>query len=185
MEFLFAIRLGGEEREILEVKATSKSEFFAFPVYARHPALLKDVTGRDAHPSVDLHISKHRSGERHLTAKLAGRHLRALKSGRIPESITKLQPPTSLRGVELLTHMPLLKGQFSDLPLVDRKKHSPILLDADSSHFRDDFLAVRAYLVEPGKEREIPAPTNLGPHVRHIEKRVTPWLAVEVYQERV
>jgi hypothetical protein len=177
LEFVFAIQLAGEVREILVVKATAKHEFFAFPVYSRVPALLKNVTGRNAVPAIDVHASKHSSGERHLRVKLGGKRLA------IPQNVAWLQSPT-LRGVELLVHMPLFKYQFRDLPVVGTNKGKSILLDADSTRFRDDFIAIRAYLVEPGKDREIPTPEDVAHSIRHIEKSTTPWVAVELYQER-
>jgi hypothetical protein len=177
LEFVFAIQLAGEVREILVVKATAKGEFFAFPVYSRVPDLLKNTTGRDAVPAVDVHASKHSSGERHLSVKLGGNRLP------ISQSVAKLQSPSKLLGVELLVHMPLLKNQFQDLPVVGTNQGKPILLDADSAQFGDDFIAVRAYLVEPGKDHEIPTPED-GVSVRHIERSTMPWVAVELYQER-
>jgi hypothetical protein len=178
VEFVFAIQLLGDVREILVVKATTKGEFFAFPVYSRVPALLKNITGRDAVPAVDLHASKHSSGERHLRVKLGGKRIP------MPQSVARLQSSTGFRGVELLVHMPLLKDQFRDLPVVGTNKGKPILLDADSAHFRDDFIAVRAYLVEPGKDPEIPTPKDVAHSFRHIEKSTMPWVAIELYQER-
>jgi len=176
VEFVFAVRLAGEVREILVVKATTKGEFFAFPVYSRMPELLKLVTGRNAFPPVDVHVSKHLSGEWHLTAKLGGKRLAT------SQSVRKLQPPCQLSGVELLIHMPLLKGQFWELPSVGSNRGKHILLDADSAQFTDDFLAIRAYLVEPGKELEIPIPNDVNHYVRHIAKDTVPWIAVDLCQ---
>lgn len=178
-EFVFAIQFRSLVREISVVKATPKGEFFAFTPYARVPNMVKGVTHRDAHPSVDIHMSKHRSGERHLTVKLGG------KRHPLPESKVELQPTTTFSGVELLSHSPLLKGQFLDLPPLGTNRGKVVLLDTDSAGFRDDFLAVRVYLVEPGRDHEIPTPTDVGPCVRHIETSITPWVVVEVYQERM
>jgi hypothetical protein len=176
LEFVFTVQLAGEVREILVVKATANGEFFAFPVYSRIPKLLKHVTGRDASPPVDVHASKHFSGEWHLRAKLGGERLA------IPHSFAKLQPACQLSGVELLIHMPLLKSQFWDLPVAGSNRGKPILVDAESEGFTDDFLAIRAFLVEPGKELEIPIPKDVTHYVRHIEKGTVPWIAVDLCQ---
>lgn len=109
-ELVFAIRLLGEVREILVIRATLKGDFFAFPPYARIPHMLKHATGREAGPPVDVHVSKHRSGERHFRWKLGRNRIP------MPETVEKLQPTTQFSGAELLIHMPLFKGQFSDLP---------------------------------------------------------------------
>lgn len=174
-EFVFSIRLFGEAREILVVKATSKGDFFAFPPYARVPHLLKHATGRAAGPPVDIHVSRHRSGERHFRWKLGSNRIP------MPETIVKLQPTSQFSGTELLIQMPLFKGQFPDLPVSGTNRGAPVVLDLLG--FRDDFLAVRAYLAAPARANDIPKPLNVGPYVQHIEKRVTPWVVVEVFQE--
>ncbi len=101
-----------------------------------------------------------------------------------PESEVKLQPTSNFLGVELISHNPLFKGQLADLPPLGTNNGKIVQLDADSAGFRHDFLAVRVHLVEPNKEHEIPTPMDVGPRIVHIEKRVTPWIAVEVFQEK-
>lgn len=80
--------------------------------------------------------------------------------------------------------MPLFKNQFWDLPVLGTNKGKLILLDADSARFRDDFIAIRAYLVEPGKDHEIPTPEDVAHSVRYIERSTMPWVAVELHQGR-
>lgn len=174
-EFVFAVRLFGEEREILVLKVTFKGDFIAFPPYARVPHLLNHAIGREAGPPVDIHVSKHRSGERHLRWKIGEKPIPT------PETIVKLQPTAEFSGIELLIQMPLLKGQFSALPVLGTNRGTAVVLDAVG--FRDDFLAVRAHLVAPTHMNQIPKPAHVGPYAQHIEKSVTPWVAVEVYQE--
>ena len=85
----------------------------------------------------------------------------------------------------MFCQMEFFKGQFSDLPVCGTNKGKPVVLDGDSAGFRDDFTAVRAYLVAPGKQGEIPSPPNVGPYVRYIEKSFAPWVVVEVFQEAI
>jgi hypothetical protein len=56
--FVIAAKFMGEIREIVGFKINEKDEFFAFPPYARIPE------------SVDLHSSKHLSGERHFKCRV-------------------------------------------------------------------------------------------------------------------
>ena len=183
-EFVFAIRFGGEVRELIGLKITPKGDIYAFPPYARAPEayahLLRKHYGykRAPVPPVDVHMSKHRSGVRHLSVRFGE------KRHPTPESKVKLQPTSNFLGVELVFCLFLVKGQFPDLPPLGTNRGEIVQLDADSAGFRDDFLAVRVYVVEPNKEHEIPAPMDVGPHVAHIEKKVRPWVAVEVFQEK-
>jgi hypothetical protein len=58
-----------------------------------------------------------------------------------------------------------------------------ILLDADRANFRDDYIIIRVYLVEPGAEDRVPIFPDTGPRILHMVKQTAPWLAVEVYQQ--
>jgi hypothetical protein len=166
-EWVIAIRFAGEIRELIGLKTTANGDIYAFPPLARVPV-----------PPVNVHMSKHRSGERHLSVRLKG------KRHPTPETKAKLQPTSNFSGVELLSHNPLFKGQFPNLPPLGTNRGKIVQLDADLAGFRDDFLAVRVYLVEPNKEHEIPAPMDVAPHILHIEKSVSTWVAVEVFQEK-
>src|SRR5713226_7926741 len=183
-EIVIAITFGGEARELIRLKTTRKGDIYVFPPYARAPEayahLLREHYGytRAPVPPVDLHMSKHRLGERHLTVRVKGRRHPT------PETVTKLQPTSNFSGVELLSNGGVLNGQFPDLPPLGTNRGEIVQLDADSAGFRDDFVAVRVHLVEPNKEREIPTPMDVGPRIVHIEKCVTPWVAVEVFQEK-
>lgn len=168
VEFVFAIQFAGQEREVLLVKE-SGGDVICFPPYA------KGRSPKDF--GIDVHVSKHRSGERHLRWKLNRERIPT------PETIVKLQPTSRFSGAELLIHMPLLKGQFPGLLPAGTNSGKLVLLDADSAGFSDDFLAVRAFLVEPGKQDEIKPPTCVGPCIRHIERSITPWIVVEVFQQ--
>ena len=184
LEFVFAIRFGGEVRELVGVKIVPKGDVYAFPPYARNPeAYARLFRKHDGYtkaiiPPVDVHMSKHRSGERHLTVRVDG------KRHPTPETATKLQSTSNFLGVELLMPMPVFNGQFLDLPPIGTNRGEVVNLDADSAGFREGFFAVRVYLVEPNKEHDIPTPMNVGPRIVQIEKRVTPWVAVEVFQEK-
>ncbi len=164
---MIAIRFGVEVRELVGVKTTPKGDIYVFPPYARTPI-----------PLVDVHMSKHASGERHLRVRFNG------KCHPTPETKMKLQPASNFSGVELVSHNPLFKGQFPILPPLGSNRGKIVELDANSAGFRDDFLAIRVYLVEPNKEHEIPTPIDVGPRIVHIEKGVRPWVAVEVFQEK-
>jgi len=67
--FCIALRHLGAEREVLVVKEREQ-EFFAFPPYAKKPL-----------GSFDVHMSWHKSGERHFTVRLltatSGKNTRA------------------------------------------------------------------------------------------------------------
>lgn len=165
-EFVFALKFRAAVREISVVKVTSSGDYYVFTPYARLDT-----------PPVDVHMSKHRRGERHLSVRFEG--------GKHHFSRIKLQPTSSLSGVELVTHMPLFKDRFSELPPAGSNKGKVILLDADSADFRDDFLAFRVHLAQPDKEHEISMPPDVGPYLRYIEKSCTPWVVVEVFQEKI
>ncbi len=101
-EIVIAIRFWGEVRELIGLKTTRKGDTYVFPPYARRPEIYDHLL-RERHgykkapfPTVDLHMSKHHSGERHLRVRLGkNRHP-------TPETVTKLQPSSSFSGVELL-----------------------------------------------------------------------------------
>src|SRR5229473_3562782 len=115
-EIVIAIRFGGEVRELIGIKTTPKGDTYVFPPYARareaYAHLLRERHGykRAPFPPVDVHMSKHHSGARHLRVRL-GR-----KDHPTPESEVKLQPTSNFLGVELISHNPLFKGQLADLP---------------------------------------------------------------------
>lgn len=109
-EFVFAIRLFGEPREFLVVKATPRGDYFAFLPYSRIPKLPRGHSSQ-AGPHADIHFSKHRSDERHLRWKLGDVHIRTR------ETVVRLQPTGCFSGVELLIHASMMKGQFSELPV--------------------------------------------------------------------
>jgi hypothetical protein len=163
--FVVAAKFLGEIREIVGFKINKKGEFFAFPPYARVPE------------SVDLHGSKHLSGERHFKCRVGK------KRQPMPETKVQLQPLSNFSGVEPLMSMSSLKGQFSNSRLVGTNKGEVVSLDLDSADFSDDIFFIKIYLVEPHKEDLVPAPINAGPRILHLIKKVTPWIAVDIFHE--
>ena len=99
------------------------------------------------------------------------------------ETKVQLQPLPNFSGIEPLMSMLSPKGQFSNSRLVGTNKGEVISLDLDSADFKDDIFFIRIYLVEPHKEELVPAPINAGPRILHLIKKVTPWIAVDVFQE--
>lgn len=154
-----------EIREIAGFKIKKKGDFFSFLPYAR-------IRG-----SVDLHSSKHFSGERHFKCRVGE------KWQPMPETKVQLQPLSNFSGIEPLMSMSCPKGQFSNLRLVGTNEGEVISLDLDSADFKDDIFFIKIYLVEPYKEDLVPAPINVGPRVLRLIKKVTPWIAVDVFQE--
>src|SRR5260370_24531445 len=75
-EIVIAIRFGGEVRELIGLKSRRKGDTYVFPPYASAPEayahLLRERHGykRAPLPPVDLHMSKHHSGEHHLRVRL-------------------------------------------------------------------------------------------------------------------
>lgn len=163
--FVVAAKFLGEIREIVGFKINEKGEFFTFPPYARVPG------------SIDLHSSKHLSGERHFKCRVEKTRQP------MPETRVQLQPLSNFSGVEPLMSMSSLKGQFSNSRLVGTNKGEVISLDLDSADFNDDIFFIKIYLVEPHKEDLVSAPINAGPRILHLIKKVTPWIAVDVFQE--
>ena len=128
-------------------------------------------------------MSWHESGERHAVARYYdGRvwqeNLRARE-----ESIVVLEPPARVTGAVLLFHSGVFPVQFRDLPPIGTNAGDRIVLHADGSSFRDDFIAVKVHLVEPEAERRIEVSQNTGPRILHLVKATTPWIAVEVFQQ--
>jgi hypothetical protein len=167
---VFALRHLGVEREFLVIKAGRN--FYLFPPYA------KKTIG-----SVDVHISWHESGERHFVARLNGRQ----GTGTRPESIVKLCPPSELKGVVELYHSGNMnRDDFINSFPVGTNQGQVVLLDSTAAGFRDDdFIVIRVYGVSPGAEKQIPTFPDTGPRILYFVKQTTPWLAVEVYQERM
>ncbi len=166
-EYVFAVRLGGQDREIAGLKVSPRGDYYAFVPYARL-----------AEAPADIHSSYHASGKFHFRVRRRG------KIHAMPETEMQLQPISVFSGVKLLLGSDVSKGGFLDLPCLGSNNGKVVLLDGDSAGFRDDVFFIRVYLVEPDHEREIPTPADLGPFVRHMEKSITPWVAIEAYQQQ-
>ncbi len=95
-----------------------------------------------------------------------------------------LAPPSVLKGVGQLYHSGIFPFQFPDLFPAGTNKGHLVLLDAESAKFRDDFIVIRAYLVEPGAENCIPIYPDTGPRILRLVQQTVPWLAVEMYHQR-
>ena len=136
----FALRHLRAEREILVLKVKGQN-FYTFPPYAKRP--LGDL---------DSHMSWHESGERHAVVRFRnGRVWREAERTR-KESTVKLQRPDAFKGVGPLFHSGVTPFQFLELPRVGTNPGYSIVLDTEASNFRDDFIVIRVYLVEPGAE---------------------------------
>jgi hypothetical protein len=85
----------------------------------------------------------------------------------LEKSRVNLGAPANLKGVADLYHSGIFLHQFLDFPLVGTNLGCSLVLDADSATFRDDFIAIRVYLVEASREDQIPRP----------------WIAFDVYQQ--
>lgn len=167
----FALRLFGVEREILVVKANGQN-FYAFPPYAKKPF-----------GSFDCHISWHASGERHAVMSVVNGRKRKKDARMQRDSTVNLGSPVSIRGAGLLCHSPVFRGKFLEGLPVGTNEGRSIVLDADVAKFRNDFMVIRAYLVEPGATDSVPISPGTGPRVLQFVQETNPWLAVEVYQE--
>jgi hypothetical protein len=159
-------------------------EFYAF--LSPGPASIAEI---------ETHVSYHRSGKRHMVAKrLVGEEWRedrwlyhghgSAKTMR-QQTATALQPPATLRGAEQLFHCGTLYGTFHKLAPVGTNAGELVILDAESAGFRDDFTITRAFLVQPGREDAVPIAADTGPRIIHFVKRITPWVAVDVFQQKV
>jgi hypothetical protein len=124
-------------------------------------------------------MSWHESGERHAVSSYNGRKDEKTRK----ESVVKMQPPATLKGAGPLFHTGVFPCQFPSLPPVGTNKGESVVLDADAASFRDDFIVVKVYLVEPGAEDCIPISPDTERRILYLMKRTTPWLAVEVFQQ--
>ncbi len=166
-----ALRHLGTEREIVVLKETEQ-EFFAFPPYEKRPL-----------GSFDVHMSWHKSGERHFVASLFnGQKWKKHKSIQ-EKSRVNLGAPANLKGVADLYHFGIFLHQFLDFPPVGANPGGSLVLDADNANFRDDFIAIRVYLVEAGREDQIPTYQATGPRIFHLVKNTRPWIAIDVFQQ--
>ena len=163
----------GIEREIAVLKAKGYN-FHLFPPYAKKPF-----------GSVDVHMSWHESGKRHATVRLNGRQ-DSQEAEFQKNSIVKLCPPSELKGVVELYHSGIMNlDEFTNSFPIGTNGGQVALLDATAAGFRDAFIVIRVYAVSPGTENQIPIFPGTGPRILHLVKQTIPWLAVEVYQERM
>jgi hypothetical protein len=170
--FRFALLYMGAEREILVLKV-EQEEFLAFPPYAKNPI-----------GPFDVHMTWHRSGERHFTARrYSGRKWRTHKETQRKSAIN-LGPPAELKGIAPLYHSGVFRGKSLESFPVGTNPGYSILLDADRANFREDFICIRAYLVEAGTDDRIPIFPDTGPRILYLVNDTTPWLAVEVCQQK-
>jgi len=169
--FCIALRHLGAEREVLVVKEREQ-EFFAFPPYAKKPL-----------GSFDVHMSWHKSGERHFTVRLFNGHKWKKHKSTQEKSRVNLGAPANLKGVGDLYRSGIFLHQFLDYPPVGTNLGSSLVLDAESANFRDDFIAIRVYLVEAGREDQIPTYPATGPRILHLVRNTRPWIAIDVFQQ--
>lgn len=162
--FVVTGQYGNDIREIAVLKVSRKGEFFAFTPYARVSSL-------------DVHTSKHLSGERHLRVRLGENRQPT------PETEMQLQPLATFSGVELLMGMSAFAGQFSNLNPSGTNRGEVIPFDLNTAQFRDDAFFVRIYLVEHPTEQQIPVPPNVGPRVIRFIRKTKPAIAIELFQE--
>ncbi len=168
--WVVAMRLGGEARKLFKLHITKTGDYYIALLHSNPP---------DGFSRLDRHMSYHQDGRRHLTVKAGGK-----KHPGTAKTVAMRQPTSDLKGVEaLLPGAPLFKWQFSTLEPLSEGDDNLILLDADTAGFRDDYLLLRAFLVEPHQEHLIPTPPDVGPRVLYIERSVKPWIVVEAFQE--
>jgi hypothetical protein len=166
-----ALRHLGAEREVVVLKE-KENNFYAFPPYAKKPL-----------GNSDSHMSWHKSGERHAVSRICSGRKWTKDARAQAESTVRMKPPSELKGVAPLYHSGIFLDGFLELPQVGTNAGHSILLDADRANFRDDYIIIRVYLVEPGAEDRVPIFPDTGPRILHMVKQTAPWLAVEVYQQ--
>jgi hypothetical protein len=171
LTFCFALRHLGTEREIVVLKVKGNN-FYAFPPYAKKPF-----------GNVDGHMSWHASGERHAVFRIRRLCGWDMDKRMQKKSTVKMSAPPMLKGVGALYHSGIFYSQFHDLQPVGSNKGISVVLNAERANFRDDFVGIRVYLVEPGAEASIPIFPGTGPRILHLVKQTTTWMAVEVYQQ--
>ena len=169
MRFVVAIRFQGKAKRVFDIRRSENGGFYANLLHASPPPGL---------PPLDRHMSYHSSGERHLRVK---------GKGVVPIKVVPLQLPRPplIRGVQQLLKTGLFLGQFANLKPLRQRHDRVIVLDADDAGFREGAIFLNVFLVEPWQEDQIPMPVNAGPRIVHIDKRTTPWFAIEVFQQEL
>lgn len=181
----FALRHLGDVRELLILKVKGNN-FYLF---------LASAIDRP----IDVHITWHESGQSHVYYKINSKRgqpppgrwvsYTATPDGNQPprevEGFRTKQNrvrPSELKKVGRLLQSGLCLGQFPELPPVKTHEGESVVLDAEAANFTDDFIAANVYLVEPGAEDRIPIFPCIAARLLHLDKRTTPWLAVELFQ---
>ena len=100
------------------------------------------------------------------------------------KSKINLGPPANLQGVGDLYRSGIFLHQFLDYPPVGTNTGSLLILDAEKALFKDDFIAIRVYLVEVGREDQIPTHPALGPRILHLVRNTKPWIAIDIFQQK-
>ena len=113
----------------------------------------------------------------------AGRKSAAERRREIPDTKQNRVRPSELKGVGRLLQSCLFLGQFEELPPIRTHDGESVVLDAEAENFRDDAIFANVYLVEPGAEDRIPVFLFIRARILHLDKRTTPWLAVELFQQ--
>lgn len=182
----FALRHLGDVRELLILKVKGNNFYLLLPSTIDSP--------------IDVHITWHESGQFHVYHKINSKRgqpppgrwvsYTATPDGNQPprevEGFRTKQNrvrPSELKGVGRLLQSGLFLGQFPELPPVGTHDEDSVVLDAEAANFGDDAIFVRVYLVEPGAEDRIPVYPFIRARILHLDKRTTPWLAVELFQE--
>jgi hypothetical protein len=126
--------------------------------------------------SLQMHVSYHATGQRHF--KIGPK-------GRKPDKyyVSNCQPPSTLRGVELVLGANILRGQFQGLRPYNASREQAIVLDADAANFRDDIIFSRVFLLEPNSEPSIPKSFHSGPPLLHVITEVEPWAGIAFFQQ--
>ena len=169
-EWLVGLRFAGQDRKLFRIAVSPSGHYYISLRYGAYAP--------PGYPPLDCHMSYHADGRRHLK----------LKSGTLlhpacHDTVVMRQPTAHLGGVEQFPPMVGFKGQLETLSLLRGYKKPFILLDGDAAGFRDDAFCIKTYLVEPHQQHKIPSSPGVGPHILHLEASVTPWIAIDAFQQ--
>ena len=169
-KWLVALRFAGQDRKLFHITVTASGDYYAALRYGAYTP--------PGFPPLDCHMSYHPDGRRRLALKDRRRLHPACH-----DTDVMRQPTAHLRGVEQFAAIVGFKGQLETLSLLRGYKKPFILLDGDAAGFRDDAFCIKTYLVEPYQQHKIPLSRGVGPRILHLETSVTPWVAIEVFQQ--
>ena len=182
----FALRHLGDVRELLILKVKGNNFYLFLASAIDRSRLTYTLPGTNQVSPTSITRSTASGGSRRRAVGVvhshAGRKSAAERGRGIPDEAKQ----GAAFGTQERGPTPAIRSLSRSIPRTSPRQNprgESVVLDAEAENFTDDFIAANVYLVEPGAEDRIPIFPCIAARLLHLDKRTTPWLAVELFQQ--